>query len=252
MIPRRGAFVVHHRGERSVVDANHVLFFTARQPHRVSHLDLAGDACTVFRFDQSVLDEAIGEHGPTSPAAAFPRLRAVADDAASFASRRLFVALTAGEADNLAVEEASLRVLQSALRSAGARSARAGRDHRIARVTQECLAERPFERWSLGTLAAAARASPYHLARSFRATIGLPIHQYQLRLRLAAGLERLLEGCDDITALALDLGFSSHSHFTAAFRRAYGQTPSAIRARLVRDGLARLRKISTAAPRALA
>jgi len=30
-----------------------------------------------------------------------------------------------------------------------------------------------------------------------------------------------------LTSLALDLGFSSHSHFSAAFKRAYGQTPSA-------------------------
>ena len=31
---------------------------------------------------------------------------------------------------------------------------------------------------------------------------------------------------DDMSALALDLGFSSHSHFTAAFKQAYGRSPS--------------------------
>ena len=35
--------------------------------------------------------------------------------------------------------------------------------------------------------------------------------------------------CDDLTDLGLDLGFSSHSHFSAAFRAAYGRTPSAFR-----------------------
>ena len=34
---------------------------------------------------------------------------------------------------------------------------------------------------------------------------------------------------DDLTALALDLGFSSHSHFTAAFRRAFGRPPAEFR-----------------------
>ena len=34
---------------------------------------------------------------------------------------------------------------------------------------------------------------------------------------------------DDLTALALDTGFSSHSHFTAVFRRTFGSTPSAFR-----------------------
>jgi AraC-like DNA-binding protein len=32
-----------------------------------------------------------------------------------------------------------------------------------------------------------------------------------------------------LTRLALDLGYSSHSHFTASFRRAFGLTPSAAR-----------------------
>jgi AraC-like DNA-binding protein len=35
---------------------------------------------------------------------------------------------------------------------------------------------------------------------------------------------------DDITDPALDLGFSSHRHFTASFRSAFGLTPSAYRA----------------------
>lgn len=31
---------------------------------------------------------------------------------------------------------------------------------------------------------------------------------------------------DDLSALALDLGFSTHSHFTSAFRQLYGRTPA--------------------------
>jgi AraC-like DNA-binding protein len=34
---------------------------------------------------------------------------------------------------------------------------------------------------------------------------------------------------DDLTTLSLDLGFSSHSHFSAAFREAYGRSPSEFR-----------------------
>ena len=41
---------------------------------------------------------------------------------------------------------------------------------------------------------------------------------------LARALD-LLPRCDDLTTLSLDLGFSSHSHFTAAFRQTYGRTP---------------------------
>jgi len=48
-------------------------------------------------------------------------------------------------------------------------------------------------------------------------------------LRLARALD-LLADHEDITALALGLGFSSHSHFTAVFRSELGMTPSSYRA----------------------
>jgi AraC-like DNA-binding protein len=83
--------------------------------------------------------------------------------------------------------------------------------------------------------------SPYHLARLFRREVGVPIHQYVNRLRLAAALERLADGVADPTELALDLGYSSHSHFSDYFRRAFGTSPSAFR----RLGTAsRLRELS--------
>jgi AraC-like DNA-binding protein len=54
------------------------------------------------------------------------------------------------------------------------------------------------------------------------------LYRYQLRLRLARALERL-PGTDDVAALALELGFASHSQFTNRFRATYGTTPSAWR-----------------------
>jgi AraC-like DNA-binding protein len=57
---------------------------------------------------------------------------------------------------------------------------------------------------------------------------GLPLYRYQLRLRLARALDLLAQD-GDLTTLALDLGFSSHSHFSAAFRQAYGRSPSEFR-----------------------
>src|ERR1700730_9588289 len=65
-----------------------------------------------------------------------------------------------------------------------------------------------------------------YLTQAFQQIEGLPLYRYQLQLRLARALDLLGDNAD-LTSLALDLGFSSHSHFSAAFKRAYGQTPSA-------------------------
>jgi hypothetical protein len=42
-------------------------------------------------------------------------------------------------------------------------------------------------------------------------------------------LERLMDGEPNLSALACDLGFTSHSHLTSVFRRTFGTTPSGFR-----------------------
>lgn len=87
------------------------------------------------------------------------------------------------------------------------------------------------QRWTLGDVSDAACCSAFHLARQFRRHMGLSLHGYRQRLRLATALQRLQEGERDLAALAHELGYSSQSHFGDAFRREIGVTPA--RARLL-------------------
>ena len=86
-----------------------------------------------------------------------------------------------------------------------------------------------FARASLHDIADASAVSPFHLARSFRSQTGLSLHQYRLRLRLAAVLARLSGGEHDLPGLAHDHGFCSQSHLGAVFLREVGITPSQAR-----------------------
>jgi AraC family transcriptional regulator len=90
------------------------------------------------------------------------------------------------------------------------------------------LASDLARRRTLAEIASEVRGSPVYLTQVFQQVEGLPLYRYQLRLRLARALD-LLAQYDDLTALSLDLGFSSHSHFSAAFREAYGRSPSEFR-----------------------
>ena len=67
-----------------------------------------------------------------------------------------------------------------------------------------------------------------YLTQVFQQVEGVPLYRYQLRLRLARALD-LLAQYDDLTSLSLDLGFYSHSHFSTAFAKAYGRSPSTFR-----------------------
>jgi AraC family transcriptional regulator len=82
------------------------------------------------------------------------------------------------------------------------------------------------------------------------------VYQYVVRSRLARALDAVLDSGTDLTAIALDAGFASHSHFTARFRSLFGHTPLELRRgiRCVRrHDLARdLRKIVTAGEAATA
>jgi transcriptional regulator GlxA family with amidase domain len=71
--------------------------------------------------------------------------------------------------------------------------------------------------------------SAFHLARVFRAETGFSLHGFRQSLRLRAALERLSSSTVDLSALALELGFSSHSHFTERFRNEFGVAPSQVR-----------------------
>jgi len=67
-------------------------------------------------------------------------------------------------------------------------------------------------------------------------------------VRLASALEQVLDSSAPLTTVAMELGFATPSHFTAAFRRAYGFTPSALRKRGRANEARALRKILTAGP----
>jgi len=99
---------------------------------------------------------------------------------------------------------------------------------RLVLRAKEMLHEMVSEPLSLQQLAHALDVSPVYLTQTFSRAEGMPLYRYQLRLRLARAMVELPDA-DDITALALELGFSSHSHFTTAFKAFTSQTPSAFR-----------------------
>jgi len=220
-LPLRGLFVKHgRRDERLVADPCHALFFKAGEPYRVSHPVEGGDDCLFLEPGAELAEEMA-----TWPPVKVLEARTVLERGvlAHRLERRL--------ASPLEAEERALGLL-GALRHAGSRalsSRERSRRTEIVAKAQIALAREPGRAWRLGELAHAAHCSPFYLTRTFHHVVGMPLHRYQLRARLAAAMSQVLDSARDFTAIALDVGFSSHSHFTAAFRRAYGVTPSALR-----------------------
>jgi AraC-like DNA-binding protein len=90
---------------------------------------------------------------------------------------------------------------------------------------------RMFEvRLALSDVSKEVGCSHFHLCRIFKAHTGLTLHQYREQLRIARAVTLLLESDSDVTEIALAVGYSTHSHFTWAFRRIFNMTPSTVRA----------------------
>ena len=229
--PCAGVFRRHARRQEILADAGTAVFFHRDEPYRISHPVDGGDATTVLGFSRRALEEAGG----------FPA-EALAVSSPTFALvQRLRRLARDGEGRALEIEESALAVLDAAAR-AGSGPAPPARWSRRADAVREVLAARLAERVTLDLLTREVAVSPFHLARGFRQAVGLPIHRYLNQLRLRVALARLTGTGGDLLSVALDCGFSSHAHFTDAFRGEFGAPPSRFRPAPSRRELQEMRK----------
>ena len=98
----------------------------------------------------------------------------------------------------------------------------------LARVL-EAIETRLAERLTIPTLAAVIPMSPFHFARAFRVSTGVPPHRYILDRRLALARETLAQKAWPVATVAKHTGFRTASHFTDVVRRHVGETPARYR-----------------------
>ncbi len=230
VFPYRGVFVRHLGNDDAVAEANQVVFFNQGESYRVSHPIKGGDACLVLAIGESLLRELVPkEHLCDDGRLIFRRQRLRID-----ARAQALVALLRHSLSHKAIETLEAEALAFTLvrRAIGERTSHAARSS----IGQQKLVDRAKlvlssdlgKRWTLAEIAAEVRVSPVYLTQVFRQVEAMPLYRYQLSLRLVRALD-LLGQYEDLTTLGMDLGFSSHSHFTSAFRKAYGRTPAEFR-----------------------
>jgi AraC family transcriptional regulator len=230
VFPYRGVYVRHLGTDDAVAEANQVLFFNRGEGYRVSHPVPGGDAS----LDVVIAGPLLHELAPRSflrdtRALAFRQQRLRIDPRAQALVALLRHSLRKNIVETLEAESLALALVRRALgpRTTHRPAASVGR-RRLVDRTKLVLASDLARRWTLAAIGAELGYSPVYLTQVFQQVEGLPLYRYQLRLRLARALD-LLAQYDDLTSLSLDLGFSSHSHFTTAFSQAYGRSPSAFR-----------------------
>lgn len=98
------------------------------------------------------------------------------------------------------------------------------REHRAVRLARDYLHERPAQTVTLRDLTKLTGLSMFHLARTFKAEIGMAPHAYQVQLRVLQA-KRLLAAGHSIAEAAVESGFYDQAHLTDQFKRHVGVTP---------------------------
>lgn len=83
---------------------------------------------------------------------------------------------------------------------------------------------------TVADMAEAARLSPAHFSREFRAAFGETPHRYLLTRRLERAASLLRTTDRKVADICFLVGLESVGSFTTSFRRMYGQTPTTYRA----------------------
>jgi len=88
---------------------------------------------------------------------------------------------------------------------------------------------------TLAELAALVYMSPYHFARLFKLSTGVPPHRFVIRQRIARASAILATQDLSIAQISRLVGFGTASHFTTVFRRVTGITPKGYRTGYIRE-----------------
>jgi AraC-like DNA-binding protein len=214
------------RGRQLVVDPGMVVLHAAGEEFRVASPTARPRRSTSLTLPHELLDELAPDFAPGA-------LRSSARTA--LLHQRLRLSQRSDLALNeLAGEELALMLVQSVLtdarQQAGTWQQAAALSPAWRRLADE-LSQRmalDFDQpLTLETLAQACGASAFHASRVFRRVTGQSIHRHLNQLRLRAALFRLPDMRGRLTELALDSGFSSHSHFSSAFKAEFACAPAA-------------------------
>jgi AraC family transcriptional regulator len=228
VFPYRGIYVRHVDHEETVAEGNQIVFFNADEAYRISHPVEGGDASLSIGIDEmALLELAPADSLRTKGRATFSVSRLRIDTHTQLLAASLRHRLGSGMVETLEAESLVLSLVDRVLgkRASYAATGSLGRQKLVDRA-KLVLSSDLGRRWTLAEVARRVGVSAVYLTQVFRQVEGLPLYRYQLQLRLARALD-LLSHRPDLTGIALDLGFSSYSHFSGAFKRAYGVTPSA-------------------------
>ena len=230
--PRSAVWLEYESQPRFVADASLATLYNPWQPFRRAPISPEGDITDWIALSDALARDIVTHFNVADAEAdgAFRFRASTVCQATYLAQRALFSDIEAGLDDCLAIEERAIAIIGSVIGNAYVSSRRVTptrpRAQQLVESAREAILVSLFDNLGVSEIAARLGVSVFHLCRVFRATTGLTLHAYRRDLRLRVALDLIPGHRGQLSSLALQVGFNSHAHFTAAFRKAFGVTPS--------------------------
>lgn len=236
---RKGNF--RFRVFRNDLDAYSGLFLLCKPgyEHRVAHIHNISDQCTIFSFPAESADRLMEHTASFSWFFNNPDIQSIlvkATPEMEFLHQHIFGLLQKVHYPRLWAEQLMTDLFVMLL-SAGdplhplpALNDKQKRNYLPAiEQVKVFINENYADDVSLPQLAALGNMSPFHFNRLFKQVTAATPYNYLLQVRLKQATLQLCNTSSSITDIAFSSGFNSLEHFSAAYKKQFGKSPSAMR-----------------------
>jgi AraC-like DNA-binding protein len=236
VFPRTAVTIQREHIRAFVANPNVVTFYNRGEQFRREPISAEGDRADWFSLRRDVARDVAAAADPSAVDRDTPFTRPYlpSDSRVYLLQRRLHNAVMRRPVpDPLLVEETTVALLRWVLHAAVQEEAAprriSTRHLELVEAAKVFLSANFALPLTLVDIARRLGVSVFHLCRVFERVTGTTLHEYRHQLRLRWSLEHMLStGSGGLVQCALDAGFSSHSHWGAAFREAFGETPTQV------------------------
>jgi AraC-like DNA-binding protein len=224
--------IIRREVGRVCADSNGVLLYDAGAEYRRRPVSPAGDRSAFIALHPQLLERLTGL-SMRKRATQFP-VHHLPLAAGSWLRMKAALSAGRGRDDAMRLEELALDALGAVVEALPPQPSSRPNSGRLVRErvedTRRLLGDALTEPVAVTDIAGRLKVSPFHLARQFRMLTGTSMHRYRRELRARAAVHALLDDPQrDLSTIAAEHGFASHSHLTSTCRQIFGKTPSELR-----------------------
>lgn len=233
VFPHHSIWIKHHGQKAFVADPSVINLYNHNQSYQRFAIDEKGDFCHWIEPSEQLLSHITRSHGNAT--------FSMSHYHCSLKTYLNYQALLAQlnhrrNCDLLELETCALNIVTDL--SEAIKNSRKHQHHikpahlKLVQRVKNHIHNNLFNHQSLSEIAAEVYSSPFHMSRVFKKVTTIGINHYKTQLRLKSAYNAIVSRRVNLTNLALDCGFSSHSHLTHRFKNYFGFTPLQLRSSL--------------------